>query len=97
MMRATALAAIIALCAGCFGYNKSAKRWAYAGDSVLIVGGGGAIAADLLTKPEACMGVNCPRYTAPFGGALVVGAVLVTAGLVGIILNATRDTVKTSH
>ena len=96
-MRATAVAASIALCAGCFGYNRSAKRWAYAGDTVLIVGGGGAIAADLLTRPESCTGVNCPRYTAPVGGALVVGAMLVTAGVLGMILNATRDNVKTSR
>jgi hypothetical protein len=96
-MRATAVAVLIALCTGCFGYNKSAKRWAYAGDSVLIVGGGAAIAGDLLTRPGPCMGDGCPRYTPPFSGALVAGAVLVTAGLVGIILNATRDTVKTSR
>jgi hypothetical protein len=97
VMRATALAAVIALCAGCFGYNKSAKRWAYAGDTVLILGGGGVIAADLLTKPEACTGMNCPRYTAPVGGALVVGAMLAAAGVFGMILNATRDNVKTSR
>jgi hypothetical protein len=51
-MRAVALLAFLALVSGCFGYNPSAKRWAYAGNSVLIAGGGGAIAGDILTKPE---------------------------------------------
>jgi len=96
-MRAIALAVVIALCAGCFGYNKGAKRWAYVGDSVLILGGGGAIAADFATKPGPCTGETCPRYTSPIGGALVVGAVLVVAGLFGIVVNATRDEVKTSR
>jgi hypothetical protein len=84
---------------GCFGYNKSAKRWAYVGDSVLILGGGGAIAADILTKdePAPCMaGTMCP-YESPISGAMVAGAMLVTAGLVGIIVNATRPNVKTSR
>lgn len=83
---------------GCFGYNKSAKRWSYVGDSVLILGGGGAIAGDLLTKETQppCMGRDCP-YEKPFSGALVAGAILVTAGIFGIVLNATRPTVKTSR
>jgi hypothetical protein len=84
---------------GCFGYNKSAKRWAYVGDTVLILGGGGAIAADVLTKdePAPCMaGTMCP-YESPISGAMVAGAMLVTAGLVGIIVNATRPNVKTSR
>jgi hypothetical protein len=84
---------------GCFGYNKSAKRWAYVGDSVLILGGGGAAAADVLTKdePPPCMtGTMCP-YESPVSGAIVAGAMLVTAGLVGIIVNATRPNVKTSR
>lgn len=96
------LAAVAALAigaGGCFGYNKSAKRWAYAGDTVLILGGGGAIAADVLTKdePAPCMPNTMCRYESPIGGAMVVGAVLVTAGIVGIILNATRRNVKTSR
>jgi hypothetical protein len=83
---------------GCFGYNKSAKRWSYVGDSVLILGGGGAIAADVLTKTEAppCMGSACP-YESPITGAMVAGTMLVTAGLVGIVINATRPNVKTSR
>jgi hypothetical protein len=81
---------------GCFGYNRSAKRWAYVGDSVLIVGGGGAIAADVLTRaePQPCTGSAC-RYESPVSGAMLAGAMLVTAGLVGIVLNATRPDVKT--
>jgi len=84
---------------GCFGYNKSAKRWAYVGDSVLILGGGGAAAAGVLTKdePPACMaGTTCP-YDSPVSGAMIAGAMLVTAGLVGIVVNATRPDVKTSR
>lgn len=83
---------------GCFGYNKSAKRWAYVGDTVLILGGGGAIAADVLTRtePPACMGRDCP-YESPVSGAIVAGTMLVTAGLVGMVINATRPNVKTSR
>jgi hypothetical protein len=84
---------------GCFGYNKSAKRWAYVGDTVLILGGGGMIAADVLTKdePAPCKaGTMCP-YESPISGAIVAGAMLVAAGLVGIIVNATRPDVKTSR
>lgn len=100
--RSLALVAALALApgaAGCFGYNKSSKRWAYVGDTVLIAGGGGAIAGDVLTRgePEPCMpGTICP-YESPISGAIVAGAVLATAGLVGIILNATRPNVKTSR
>ncbi len=98
--RSLAALAVISLgLTGCFGYNKSAKRWAYVGDSVLILGGGGAIAGDVLTKdePAPCMaGTMCP-YESPISGAMVAGAVLVTAGLVGILVNATRPNVKTSR
>lgn len=83
---------------GCFAYNRPAKRWAYVGDTVLILGGGGAISADLLTgtDPPPCMGRACP-YESPVSGAIVAGAMLVTAGLVGIVINATRPNVKTSR
>jgi hypothetical protein len=98
--RSLALVVALASClTGCFGYNPSAKRWAYVGDTVLMVGGGGAIAADVLTKddPAPCMpGVMCP-YESPVSGAMVAGAMLVTAGLVGMIVNATRPNVKTSR
>ena len=97
-----ALAAIAALAlgsTGCFGYNKSAKRWAYAGDTVLILGGGGAIAADVLTKddPPLCRPGNMCPYDSPVNGAMVAGTLLVTAGIVGLIVNATRPNVKTSR
>lgn len=96
--RTIALVALLACASGCFGYNKSAKRWAYAGDSVLIVGGGGTVAADLLlTEDTACEGMGCPSFESPISGILVAGVVLATAGLIGIILNATRPEVKTSR
>jgi hypothetical protein len=95
--RTFALVALLACSTGCFGYNKSAKRWAYAGDSVLILGGGGAIAADVLTTDPTCEGMGCPSFESPISGVLVAGVVLATAGLIGIILNATRPEVKTSR
>jgi hypothetical protein len=93
---ALALIASITLLAGCFGYNRSAKRWAYVGDTVLIVGGGAAIAADLTAQDEPCTGDNC-LYESPIGGAMIAGAVLVAAGLFGMLFNATRDNVKSSR
>jgi hypothetical protein len=98
--RLIALVTTLTLVSGCFGYNKSAKRWAYLGDTVLILGGGGVIAAEVLTKEDACMvSVMTPRcrYEAPFTGGMVAGVVLVAAGLFGIIFNATRPNVKTSR
>ncbi|MBA3538005.1 MAG: hypothetical protein H0T79_00100 [Deltaproteobacteria bacterium] len=87
-----------AVLSGCFGYNRSAKRWAYAGDTLLILGGGGAITADLVTPDAPCTtGQGCPTYTSPVGGALVAGVMLVTIGLIGIVLNATRPILKTSQ
>lgn len=96
MPRVVALVACTALLAGCFGYSNSAKKWSYVGNTVLILGGGGAIAGDILTH-EPCEGVSCPDFDPPFGGGTVAGAILVTAGIVGIILTATRDPVKTSR
>ena len=96
-MKAVAILTCAAVCAGCFGYNSSAKKWAYAGDAVLVLSGGGVIAADQLTKPGACSGMGCPSYTPPLSGALVAGVVLATAGLVGIIYTVTRAEVKTSR
>jgi hypothetical protein len=92
-----ALLAILALAPGCFGYNSSAKKWSYVGNTVLILGGGGAIAADVLTKPEPCMGIGCPTYEPPLSGGVIADAILATAGLIGIVINATRPTVKTSR
>jgi hypothetical protein len=92
-----ALALVCCLLVGCWGYNSSAKRWAYVGDSLLILGGGAAIAVDQTTKPATCTGSGCPSYTPPISGALVAGVVLAAAGLFGIIFNATRAEVKTSR
>jgi hypothetical protein len=98
---ATAALVMAAFLSGCFGYNKSAKRWAYVGDTVLVLGGGGVIAADVATRDSGpCMPVvpNTPcAYEAPLTGALVAGAVLAAAGLFGFVFNATRPTVKTSR
>jgi len=93
---ALALIASITLLSGCFGYNRSAKRWAYAGDTVLILGGGGLIAADVTSKEAPCTGDNC-LYRSSIHGEMVIGAMLVAAGVVGILINATRDEVKTSR
>ena len=92
---AAALAA--ATLSGCFGYNSGAKGWSYVGDAILIAGGAAAIAADQETKPGACTGEGCPTYTPSIGGGLVIGITLVTAGLIGIIYNATRPDMKTSR
>jgi hypothetical protein len=97
--RVVGLLAVIALASGCFGYNRSSKRWAYVGDTILILGGGGIIAADQLNKPvkPEMMLPNQVEYNPPFSGALLAGAMLVTAGFVGILFNATRKTVNTSR
>jgi hypothetical protein len=87
---------LIAFVSGCFGYNRSAKRWAYVGDTVLILGGGAVIATDVTAKSEPCTGDNCP-YESPVSGAMVAGVVLVAAGLFGLLFNATRDNVKSSR
>lgn len=97
---AVALIASITLLAGCFGYNRSAKRWAYVGDAVLIAGGGATIALDVTGKEAPCMPDamnNGCSYRPPIHGALIAGAVLAAAGLFGILFNATRDNVKTSR
>jgi hypothetical protein len=97
---AVALIATIGLLGGCFGYNKSAKRWAYVGDAVLIAGGGAAIALDVTGKDAPCMPDamnNGCSYRSPIHGALVAGVVLAAAGVFGLLFNATRDNVKTSR
>lgn len=81
---------------GCFGYNRSAKRWAYVGDTMLVLGGGAAIAVDVTSKDASCVGDNCP-YQSPIHGGLVAGVVLATAGVFGMLFNATRTNVKTSR
>ncbi len=96
-----ALSAFLATGSGCFGYNPSAKKWAYVGNSVLIAGGGAAIASDFLIEDEGTSNVPMMTtgtdYDPPFSGAILAGSMLVTAGLIGIIINATRPTVKTSR
>jgi hypothetical protein len=96
---AVALIASIALLGslgGCFGYNPSAKRWAYVGDTVLVLGGGAAIGIDVTSKDAPCTGDNC-TYRPPIHGALIAGVVLVAAGVFGLLFNATRDNVKTTR
>jgi hypothetical protein len=84
---------------GCFGYNKSAKRWAYFGDALLLAGGGAAIAVDVTSKETPCMpdpqNNGCP-YTPSIHGALIAGIVLAAAGAFGFLFNATRDNVKST-
>ena len=96
-----ALSAFLATSSGCFGYNSSAKKWAYVGNSVLIAGGGAAIASDFLIKDDDSSNVPTmttdKAYEPPFSGALLAGSMLVTAGTIGMIINATRPTVKTSR
>lgn len=97
---AVALIASLTLLAGCFGYNKSAKRWAYVGNGVLIAGGGAAIALDVTSSDAPCMPDamnNGCSYRAPVHGALIAGVVLAAAGVFGMLFNATRTNVKTSR
>jgi hypothetical protein len=92
------IAALTLLCflGGCFGYNRSAKRWSYVGDTILILGGGAAIAVDVTSKEAPCTGDNC-FYRSSIHGTMVAGVVLAAAGVFGLLFNATRDNVKTSR
>lgn len=97
--RAVAVVASIGLLTGCFGYNRSAKRWAYVGDTLLVLGGGATIALDVTDKREPCMDTTtmpCP-YRSSISGMMVTGALLAGAGLVGMIFNATRPNIRTSR
>jgi len=97
---AVAVLAAVTLLTGCFGYTQSAKRWAYAGDAVLIAAGGATIALDLTSSETPCMPDamnNGCSYRSSIHGALIAGAVLAAAGVFGLLFNATRDTVKTSR
>ncbi|CAN5121966.1 hypothetical protein BH11MYX1_BH11MYX1_12370 [soil metagenome] len=94
--RLLSLGMCLTLLAGCVGYNGSAKKWAYFGDVILLAGGGAALAVDQTNKPAACEGSSCP-YQSPVRGGTVAGALLIGAGLLGVLFTATRDTVKTSR
>jgi hypothetical protein len=99
--------AIAVLASGCWGYNRSARRGAYVLDTVLIAGGAGLITLGVLDPPRSCadieMDTGVPNpgchdpLTGPVSGAMVAGGILVIGGLVAIIVNATRPTVKTSR
>jgi hypothetical protein len=96
----TATIALLGGSLGCFGYNPSAKRWAYVADAMMIVAGGTAIALDVTSKPSPCMPDamnNGCTYQSSISGAMVAGAVLAAAGVFGVLFNATRDNVKTSR
>jgi len=98
--RLVALVTLIAFTTGCFGYNRSAKRWSYVGNTVLILGGGAAIASDQLASNKPDMGLTMTAakpYDPPFSGVMLAGVMLAAAGLFGIIFNATRPIVKTSR
>ena len=88
--------ALVALLSGCFGYNSSAKGWAYVGDSLLIAGGGAAIGLTVTDKTD-CKTTGASCYNSPVNGPTVAGAMLIAAGVIGIIYNATRAEVKTTH
>ncbi len=96
LITSISLIALLLGASGCFGYNRSAKRWSYVGDTLLILGGGAAIATDLTSKSTPCTGDNCP-YQSSIHGTMVAGVVLVAAGLFGLVFNATRDNVKGSR
>src|SRR5579883_1316596 len=95
---ATAIAAMIVLAAsvpsaGCFGYTRGAKGWSYVGDTLLVAAGGVAIGLDPKAHP-ACENTGCQPYTPPLSTGIVAGAIAIGAGLVGIVLNATRPLAK---
>jgi hypothetical protein len=103
MTRFLIVLALVASTAGCFGYNKSAKKWAYVGNTVLILGGGAAITADILTNGNGNAVMPAPAaptadpYEQPISGGIVAGVLLVGAGIVGVLINATRPDVKTTR
>jgi len=73
---------------------------AYVGDTVLVLGGGAAIAIDVTSKEAPCMPDamnNGCSYKPSIHGALIAGVVLAAAGLFGYLFNATRDNVKTTR
>jgi hypothetical protein len=83
----------VAMLTGCFGYTSSSKKWAYVGDSLLILGGGATLAYGVEDKPGACTGDGC-EYHSEIRGGMVAGVALIAAGVFGMLFNATRETVK---
>lgn len=92
-MRLVAALVLVTMLAGCFGYRAGAKKWAYVGDTLLVLGGGGTLAWGVVDKPSPCDGGAC-AYHSEIRGAMVAGALLIAAGLAGFIFNATRETPK---
>jgi hypothetical protein len=98
--RLLVVAGIFALVnASCVGYSRSGKKAAYVVNSLMIAGGGAAIAADVwLLKPKDCMDdPGCVEPASSLGGAMVLGTMLAVGGLVGIIFTATRKVPSTSR
>ena len=78
---------------GCFGYTKGAKAWSYVGNILLMGAGGAAIGLDYKSQPG-CESMGCSKYTAPVSDGVAIGSVAIAAGIVGIVLNATRPLAK---
>ncbi|MBP9087466.1 MAG: hypothetical protein KBG15_15185 [Kofleriaceae bacterium] len=80
------------------GYSRSAKRWAYLGNSTLIAGGGGAMALGILTYDTSCPSDTggssstnaCVTQVGPVSGITIAGTALLIGGIVAIVLTATR-------
>ena len=62
---------------------------------MLLAGGAAAVAYGVEDKPTACEGEGCP-YHSEIRGGMVAGALLIGAGLFGILFNATRENAKSS-
>lgn len=101
-----AVLTIAAFASGCFGYNSSAKRGAYVIDTTMVLAGGALGTLAIMSPPQTCaeMNPNLPPnpgchdpVAGPLSGQLVAGAVLAVGGLVALVVNATRPTVKTSR
>ena len=93
-----ALATTLTASSGCVGYSRSAKHWAYLGNSTLLAAGGGAMALGILTYDTSCptnaggsSSTNaCVSPVGPVSGITIAGAALLIGGIVGIVLTATR-------
>ena len=66
---------------GCIGYSRSAKRWAYVGNSTLLASGAGALTLGILTYDTSCPTTaggssstnSCVTQVGPVSGISVVG------------------------